>query len=131
MKDALQMNVHKDGTKLWKLNGELHHATGAAIECANDNKVWLMHGKLHRINGPAVEYTNGVRSWYEHGKLHRIDGAAVECADGNKEWWVDNIRYFDLSEWARAALMHQGKECTEEMIEQKIIHMMHNDVMQM
>ena len=60
-------------------------------------KVCKVNGQLHREDGPAVEYTNGDKMWYFNDRLHREDGPAVEYANGKKSWWIngyciDNIK---------------------------------------
>ena len=64
------MNVDKDGTKRWRLNGD-----------------------LHRTDGAAVEYADGSGSWWVNGQRHRTDGPAVENASGSKEWYLNGIKY--------------------------------------
>jgi len=62
MKDGL--DIDKDGTKRWYLNGKLHREDGPAIEYTDGNKFWCLNGKLHRTDGPACEYFGGYKQWY-------------------------------------------------------------------
>jgi hypothetical protein len=82
------MEVDKDGTKRWKLNGQFHREDGPAVVYADGHKEWWVHGQRHREDGPAIEWPNGDKWWYLHGQLHRPDGPAIERADGSKEWWL-------------------------------------------
>ena len=63
------VNVYKDGTNEWFLDGQ-----------------------LHREDGPAIEYVSGTKEWWLKGKLHREDGPAVEWADGSKELHLNDKR---------------------------------------
>lgn len=71
-------------------------------------KRWWLNGVRHRLDGPAVEYTDGTKFWYQNGKRHRIDGPAAEWTDGIKWWFVDDVKYDDVYEWAKAALEYQN-----------------------
>ena len=57
-----------DGTKEWRLDGELHRVDGSAVEYADGSKEWYLNGELHRVDGPAVEYADGGKAWYLNGK---------------------------------------------------------------
>ena len=40
--------THRDGTKEWWFNGELHREDGPAIECRNGTtKIWYLNNKRH------------------------------------------------------------------------------------
>ena len=84
------MTVDKDGTKIWKLNGELHREDGPAVELMDGTKHWYINGKLHREDGPAVEDSSGVKFWYMNDKHHREDGPACEYPDGSIFWYTNN-----------------------------------------
>ena len=75
MQNEPVLEIDKDGTKWWYLNGELHRTDGPAIERLNGNKYWYLNGKRHRVDGPAIEYSNG-----------------------NKYWCLDGVRY-TFNEW--------------------------------
>jgi hypothetical protein len=91
------LEIDKNGTKLWKLDGKYHRDDGPAIEWANGGKSWYQHGKYHRDDGPAID-VNGDKSWYQHGKRHRDDGPAIIYANGDKYWYQhDHALSFD--EW--------------------------------
>jgi len=125
------MTVDEDGTKWWKLNGELHRKDGPAVEYtdgykawwlhgmrhredgpaierADGTKAWYLHGVLHREDGPAVEYTDGYKAWYLHGEMHREDGPAIEYADGTKAWYLHGNWYKNVFAWAKASLKMKG-----------------------
>ena len=71
-KDGL--NIDKDGTKHWYLNGKRHRTDGPAIEYSDGTKYWYLNGKHHRTDGPAVEYSTGDKRWYINGiKLSEED----------------------------------------------------------
>ena len=89
MSDQPKMKVHPNGTKEWRLNGELHRTDGPAIEWADGRKEWRLNGKLHRTDGPAIEYLDGTKQWFLNYLVHREDGPAVEWADGTKEWFLN------------------------------------------
>lgn len=101
-----QMHVNEHGTKIWSLKS----------------------GTMHRDDGPAVVFPDGSKQWRRLNALHRTDGPAVENADGSKQWWIDGRKYDDLTQWAKWALKYEGKECTKEMIEQKIQSVMQQDL---
>jgi hypothetical protein len=117
MKPRLQ--IDPDGTKCWRLDGQLHCEDGPAVEYTSGSKAWYFHGAHHREDGPAVELADGSRYWYLNGvfhredgpaieystdraggsvkniwfingKRHREDGPAVERFDETKEWWLDD-----------------------------------------
>lgn len=104
-KQEYQMHADEHGTKWWRLNGELHHE-----------------------GAPSVEYADGMKFWYKHGKLHREDGPAIEWPDGRKSWYIDHVRYEDISAWAEAALTYENKEPTQQMIDDKILQVMQQDL---
>ena len=88
MKEQPECRLYADGTKQWRLNGELHREDGPAIEYADGRKCWFLHGKYHREDGPAIERADGTKEWYLHGKRHREDGPACEWANGYKAWFL-------------------------------------------
>jgi len=55
-------------------------------------RVWRLDGQLHREDGPALEWPDGRRWWYLNGQRHRADGPAVEWPDGRQEWWLNGQR---------------------------------------
>ena len=67
-KEQPECRVGADGTKSWRLNGELHREDGPAIEYANGTKEWWLNGEYHREDGPAIEYADGAKYWLLHGK---------------------------------------------------------------
>lgn len=91
-------------------------------------KRWRLNTKLHRIDGPAIEYPNGSKEWYHNGRMHRVDGPAGEYSDGSKTWYIRGVIYTDINKWAQAALKYEGKEPTDEMIEQKMQQVMQQDL---
>ena len=98
--NKIEMNIDKDGSKFWHLNGELHRHDGPAVEHSDGTKMWFFRGNLHREDGPAVvRDPNSVHfkrynklgklcSWYLNGELHREDGPAEEYSCGTKKWWL-------------------------------------------
>ena len=66
--NGVKCNIYDDGSKFWRLNGNLHRPDGPAIEDANGSKWWYLNGKYHRTDGPAVERANGHKYWYINGK---------------------------------------------------------------
>jgi len=96
------MEIDKDGTKIWYLNGALHREDGPACEWADGSKIWYLNGKLHRVDGPAWEYADGETFWYLNGLKHREDGPAQEWSDGNKFWYLNGLKHRvdgPASEW--------------------------------
>jgi endonuclease YncB( thermonuclease family) len=82
----------------------------------NGTKRWWMNGKRHRVDGPAVEWADGDK-WWMNGKRHRVDGPAVEWADGDKWWCLDgNVYTFD--KWLEANKFISE----EEKVMLKLIH---------
>ena len=81
-----------DGSKEWRLNGQLHRTDGPAIERANGTKYWYLNDQLHRTDGPAVELADGSKEWFLNGHRHRTDGPAVEYAGGTKSWYLNGKR---------------------------------------
>jgi hypothetical protein len=61
--------VLPNGTKEWRLNGNLHRTDGPAIERADGSKMWCLNGNLHRTDGPAYEGANGRKAWWLNGNL--------------------------------------------------------------
>ena len=39
------VRAHKNGTKMWYLDGKIHCEDGAAIEYADGSKEWYLNGK--------------------------------------------------------------------------------------
>lgn len=81
-----------DGTREWRVDGELHRINEPAVERSNGDREWWISGKRHRADGPAIEFSNGTKTWHVDGKLHRADGPAVEWANGTKEWWIEGVK---------------------------------------
>ena len=48
--------IDEYGDKRWKLNGELHHEDGPAIECVDGHKEWWVNG---------YHITFQIRAWAE------------------------------------------------------------------
>jgi hypothetical protein len=122
-----QMSVLSDGTKQWRLNGELHRVDGPAVIGLGEVR-WMQHGKFHREGGPAVKWEDGSEFWYLHGKMHRLDGPALKMNDVEDEWWIDDRRYNDITSWARAALEYEHKPITQDNIDAKIQQVMQQDL---
>ena len=57
----------------------------------NGTKKWFVDGQLHREDGPAVEWSDGSKEWYFDGKRHRTDGPAFEDVDGTKYWCINGV----------------------------------------
>jgi hypothetical protein len=77
MNKQSELQIDKEGTKWWYLNGILHRTDGPAIEFVSEYK-----------------YTY----WYLNGLLHREDGPAVENAVGLKEYWLNHV-FLTQEEW--------------------------------
>ena len=67
-----------------------HREDGPAIEYSDGSKEWRVDGELHRTDGPAAEFIDGYKSWFVNGSIHRLDGPAVIWGDGTKAWYVDD-----------------------------------------
>ena len=85
-----EMEIRRDGTKCWCLNGKYHREDGPAVEYPDGEKRWYLHGKFHREDGPAIEYPSGEKWWFLNGKRHREDGPAIEYPDGQKCWFLNS-----------------------------------------
>lgn len=105
------MTVDADGTKEWKLNGELHRTDGPAYEWDDGTKVWYVHGKAHRTDGPAIEYSDGSKEWRLNGEVHRVDGPAIEWANGKKVWWLNNKKVTATTVFWAAAQAGNAAAC--------------------
>jgi len=79
---------------------------------ANGSKEWRLNGQLHREDGPARELFNGTKFWFQNDQLHHLDGPAIEFANGSKEWWI-NGKQFSESEFKRVKKL-QTKEPKEK-----------------
>lgn len=99
-------NMHRDNDK------------PAVVLVSKDNeslsrKVWFVHGKHHRENNkPAIVDTiDGYMDWSLHGKPHRTDGPSyVDLgSSGNKAWSIFGREYFNMYDWAEAALKYENK----------------------
>ena len=62
-------------------------------EYLDGSKHWKLNGQLHREDGPAIEFVNGIKQWWFNGLFHREDGPAVEWADGRKAWFLNGKQY--------------------------------------
>jgi len=109
------VKVDDDGTKEWRLNGQLHREDGPAEEYPNGTKKWFLNGKLHRTDGPAVENVDGTKYWYLNGKRHREDGPAVEYADGSKLWYFHGVKLTE-TEW-RNRVQEVKAPCVGKVVE--------------
>jgi len=109
------VKVEDDGSKEWRLNGQLHREDGPAVEWANGNKEWYFNGDLHREDGPAVEYASGSKYWYLNDQLHREDGPAIELADGSKEWYLNGVEFTE-TEW-RKRVQEVKAPCVGKVVE--------------
>ena len=83
------LETFENGTKEWRLNGQLHREDGPAVENVDGLKEWFQNDRLHRLDGPAREWLNGSKEWWQKGKRHREDGPAIEFADRSKQWWIN------------------------------------------
>lgn len=92
-----ELNILRDGTKFWYLNGTHHRVDGPAIEYSSGSKEWFLNRKLHREDGPAIEYVNGHKEWWVDGKLRREDGPAIEWPDGSKSWYINENLVTELT----------------------------------
>lgn len=122
------LHVDDGGNKRWRLNNVFHREHGPAIEYTDGDKVWFMHGKCHREHGPAIEYANGHKQWYLHGARHRTNGPAIERPNGEVYWYVDDDVYYDVSEWAKAALQYENKPITQDDVDDKVMQVMQADM---
>jgi hypothetical protein len=91
------IGIDKEGTKRWKLNGQLHRELGPAVEFFNGTKEWFLNNERHRENGPAID-GRLLKVWYKHGKVHREDGPAVIFFDGSgiKQYHLNGTHYPDI-----------------------------------
>ena len=89
MKDGL--TVSSDGTKEWRVNGELHREDGPAIELPNGTKYWFINNKFHREDGPAIEQADGHKEWWVNGERHREDGPAIELPNDFNQYWLNGV----------------------------------------
>jgi hypothetical protein len=72
--------VHDDGTKEWRVNGELHRDNDLpAVEYANGDRAWYTRGEHARKGAPPFVYANGDKRW-SAGSL-----TVIERTDGTKE----------------------------------------------
>jgi hypothetical protein len=62
MSEQPKMHVLADGSKSWRLNGELHRSDGPAVEWADGSKSWRLNGKqvswqqvFRQVNDPEIE----------------------------------------------------------------------------
>jgi hypothetical protein len=62
-------------------------------------KIWRLNGELHREDGPAVEYDDGSKFWYLNNILHREDGPAIEYPDGEKRWFLNSEKFYSEAEF--------------------------------
>ena len=85
-----ELTIDSNGTKYWRLNGEVHREDGPAVELPDGTKCWYLNGKRHRVDGPAIEDSDGTKYWYINGQHHRKDGPAVEYPNGSTEWWLND-----------------------------------------
>ena len=86
-------NILENGTKEWRLNGELHNENGPAIIRSDGSKYWYINGKLHNKNGPAIIDIGGSKYWYINGERHNENGQAIMEANGNKRWFINDKEY--------------------------------------
>jgi hypothetical protein len=76
--------------KVWKTYKIQEHGKEYIVEEYKDEHVvWNHLGKRHRDYGPASKYSNGSMHWYKCGQSHRDDGHST--------YWLDNKRYYYLS----------------------------------
>jgi len=110
-----KVEVDDNGSKEWRLNGQLHREDGPAVEFANGSKYWYLNDRYHREDGPAVERANGSKYWYLNGKCHRDDGPAVEYASGINRWWLNGVELSE-TEW-RKRVQKVKAPCVGKVVE--------------
>ena len=97
--------VLPDGAEIWKNDkGEIHRDNGPAILKADGTQVWYDSHRIHRDDGPASIGPRG-EFWYHFGRFHRVDGPAAMYAVGEHQWYLNGVRYIDLSDFAKAAML--------------------------
>jgi hypothetical protein len=53
------MQIYKDGTKVWRVNGEFHRTDGHAIEWPDGDRLWYLHGKHYKFD-EGLDQTTGL-----------------------------------------------------------------------
>jgi len=85
------VEMDKDGNIFYTNEKHIkHNLKGPAIEYRDGSKIYRVNGELHRIDGPAVEFSSGRTEYWVNGKLHRLDGPARIWPDGSVEYWVND-----------------------------------------
>lgn len=116
------------GNVQWWRNGVRHREDGPAIEYVDGTKEWLQHGVHHREDGPAIEYADGAKEWIVKNVRHREDGPAM-IWNGGEAWFIDNRRYTNVYDWAKAALKWQGNlNPSEDDVADKVAQVMQVDL---
>ena len=63
-----QIKFHKDGSKVWTLNGDYHREDGPAVVSVYGIREWFIKGQRHREDGPAIEIDGKPSRWFLNGK---------------------------------------------------------------
>ena len=90
-KEVYTVTVYPQKTEWRNEDGQLHRATGPAIECTNGHKVWYWKGLIHREDGPALQYEDGTKEWFLGDLRHRTDGPAIEYSNGDRMWYSGGL----------------------------------------
>jgi len=62
----VELEIARDGTKMWYRNGIRHRNNLPAIVWAFGRKDWIQNDEFHRLDGPAIVHHNGMKHWYYH-----------------------------------------------------------------
>ncbi len=54
-----EYKIDTSGTKIWRLNGNLHRENGPAIICTDGYKEWWINGKLIASKGMKYRFHDG------------------------------------------------------------------------
>jgi hypothetical protein len=111
--------IGADGTQQWWIKGIPHRDNGPAQVAPDGYHAWLFKGAFHRHNGPARLWSDGSQEWLFHGLHHRLDGPAIIRADATREWYVNGK---DITKKVHKWIQHlrippwQGWTATDKML---------------
>jgi hypothetical protein len=83
----------------WKTYNVIEHGKEYDIQIHRDGSiVWRLNGNFHRDYGPATKAANGSEFWYKDNFCHRDDGYAMDRRHGESVWALSGVRksFYDL-----------------------------------
>lgn len=115
-----------DGTREWRIHGELHCEDGPAYESPNGKIEYWENGLRHKKDGPAIIRPDGTQIWCQHGERHREDGPAVVFPSGRKAWYIHGrrLKKSEFKKWQKEHMTNQEDKLSQDELHKAVEEIM-------